>query len=686
MMNLYIEDQLLDTYPGFKPEVTMSIDDLQNLDSKTTSYTKTIVLPGSANNNRLLGNIFEFNNANFTGDAGANVGYNFNAARQAKARIDINGLTIIKGVLRLLEIIIDGEIIEYEVSVFGELGGFVSKLGNKRLEDLDFSTYNHQYSVSNIESSWDNWNAGQGYYYPLIDYGNVSIDKIHYQFRAFRPALFLREYVDKIITGAGYTWESDFFDTDFFKRIIIPNNQKRLLISKTKAFYGTLDQRFIGLVNSSVSFNEPIRITNFVGGIFTTSDNKVYTYTGSSATLNLSTVIRGVWGSNFSSVIIRFEIFKNGATFYTSPLTVGSSTSGSFNYPINVDIPMDNGDTFNVQIIAVVFGLGITSLSVTITPASIIELNSLIPVLVPAELGDDIAMGRAIPPNIFQKDLFASVLKMFNLMVDEDKLREKHLKIEPWVDYYKSDPSYYEDWSHKVDRSSVIKIKPMSEITARYYQLKYKSDSDFYNDNYRKQYNEGYGDRVFDNNLDFAKETESVEVIFASTVLTGFDGVDKIVPAVYRKTNGIEDAFDHVIRIMQAKKIEGVTNWNILNGTSVIGTNDTYPYAGHFDDPDAPNADINFGATQQLYFELASGALSNNLSNTYYSPYLAEITDKDSRLLTVKMRLTEKDIYNLDFSKPKHIDGGLYRLIKIEDYSDGELSKVQLLRIIYNEY
>ena len=104
------------------------------------------------------------------------------------------------------------------------------------------------------------------------------------------------------------------------------------------------------------------------------------------------------------------------------------------------------------------------------------------------------------------------------------------------------------------------------------------------------------------------------------------------------------------------------------------------------DNPDAPNADINFGVPKELYFELVSGALSNNLFNAFYSPYLAEITDKDSRLVTCKMYLNSTDIYNLDFSKFIWIDGVLYRLNKVKDYTEGELTEVDLLRVIYNQY
>ena len=133
-----------------------------------------------------------------------------------------------------------------------------------------------------------------------------------------------------------------------------------------------------------------------------------------------------------------------------------------------------------------------------------------------------------------QKDFFASILKLFYLMVTEDKYKEKHLKIEPWTWFYNLDSDSYVDWSMKLDRSQPIRIRPMSEINSRYYELKYKSDTDYYNDLYKKRYNEGYGDRKFVNELEFAKDSQSTEVIFSSTPLLGYTGQDKIVPTIMK--------------------------------------------------------------------------------------------------------------------------------------------------------
>lgn len=702
MTRIFIEGYELDVNQGFTNQLTYSIDDLSQLDAKTTSFSKTIVLPGTANNNKLLGNIFEFGNSNFTTNEGKNVFYNFNASKSAQARIEMDGLQVMKGVLRLLEIIIDGDAIEYEVALFGELGGFYTSLGAKKIEELDFSEHNHTYSIANITASWDA-SGGTGYYYPLIDYGNVSpasayFNKKNFYYTAFRPALFLREYVDKIIRGAGYTWESNFFNTAFFKRLIVPNNQTKLSYKKSRIFSAS--------PTGTISLNNDITLTNQVFGNFTTANNITYTYTGATTfTGTINCNFSGTWKiatppSQLGTAKGIFRLYKNGSYLtdgsisLLNPAIIGGLGANNISYPFNISfnfgditpITLATNDTFKIRL---EFYEGNSGLITTFAGNSL-TLDARYPLLTPALLGDDLRISDTIPANVLQKDFFSSVMKMFNLIITEDKYTEKKLIIEPYVDFF--DTANYIDWSNKVDRSQVMRIKPMSEINARFYTIKYKQDSDFFNEDYRKKWAQGYGDRVFDNQQEFAKDSDSVEVIFSNSPLVGYSGEDKIFPAIYKKNNEVEESISHNIRIMQIKKITGVATWKIYSEVRILGvpqtlhTSTVYPYAGHLDDPDAPNADLCFGVPNELYFELAAGALGNNLFNAYYSPYFAEITDKDSRLLKCKMKFNIRDIYNLDFSKFILIDGVLYRLYKISDYSDGETCNVELLRVIYTTY
>ena len=680
MTRIFIEGYELDLTEGLSNQITYAIDDLQNLDSKSTSFTKTIILPGTTNNNSLFGNIFDFNNANFNNPITSNVLYNFNAAKNATARIEVNGLQIMKGVLRLLEIVQHNGGIEYECSIFGELGGFVNKLGNARLEDLDFSEYNHGYTVTNIVNSWDT-SGSTGYAYPLIDYGNVStgaygVAKKDFQYKTFRPALFVREYLKKIINNAGYTFEGTFLDSAFFRRLMIPHNQQ-VLTSRSNLLFSAAP-----VVKSYIVEPDSIDFNVLTAGSFTpTVSGNVFTYTGAAIVTSIDLNLRGTINniSPFApSVYVRIQ--KNVTVIGEYLMNVTSTP-----YPFNVFINLTNVTLATNDEIRITVNGNYSNLDII---GNSLSFGSNIPTNVPINLDDNISVNDTIPKGVFQKDFFTSLLKMFNLMVTEDKYIANHLIITPYVDFWSGDVL---DWSDKLDRSQPIKIKPMSEINARYYNLKYKQDNDYYNEEYRKKYTEGYGDRIYDNGLEFAKDSESVEVVFANSVLYGAVGTDKVYPAIYKKSNENtkEDPMDHIIRIVQIKKIpSGVASWAIMDSATTLTTNTKYLYGGHFDDPDAPNSDISYGAPKQLYFDLSTGNLTNNLFNVYYSPYMAEVTDKDSRLLSGMFKLSDLDMFNLDFSKFIFIDGGLYRISKISDYSPetNDLTKVELLRVINKTY
>jgi hypothetical protein len=399
-----------------------------------------------------------------------------------------------------------------------------------------------------------------------------------------------------------------------------------------------------------------------------------------------------------------FAILKNGSTYIYAnqvgsqrPTFIGfqNDTNASFNISATFGsaanpVEFVNNDTFKLVVILTQFNSD--AVEVNINSGTLSIEGS--PLYTPAVYGQTLAITDTIPKGILQKDFFSSILKMFNLMVTEDKDKEKHLIIEPYVDFYDTSISSYLDWSDKVDRSKPIKIKPMSEVNARFYQFKYKQDNDYWNEKYRKKNVEGYGDRVYDNALEFTKDTDTTEVIFSATPLVGYSGTghDKVFPAIYKYNNSAEEMIEHNIRILSARKITGVTTWRIKSNLNFanLASLTSYGYAGHFDHPITMNYDLNFGATKELFYSVNTSSiyasLSTNLFNVFYSPYFAEITDKDSRLVTCKMRLNEKDIYNLDFGRFVWVDGVLYRLIKIVDYSEADVCEVQLLRAINTTY
>jgi len=678
---IYIEEQKIDLLQNLSTEFTYAIDDVSDFASRNTSFSKTINIPGTANNNLIFGYIFELNNANNTDNALPNVGYNYNVTKQANCKIFIDKVQIFKGTLRILEILIDKETIEYQCSVVGELGGFINQLGNKRLENLDFSAYNHTYSVANISGSWDN-PGGSGYYYPLIDYGNVStgqfgVAKKDFQYTTFRPALYVKEYIEKIFEGTDYTFDCPFFDTPLFKRLIIPHNQTNITALNNTSLSATADERRMNLTSDS-----SVKYTLVTAGSFTLDTNKeVFTYGGASITTNIRLTLTGTvvnFNTNQAdySVILR----KNGVQIGTQSFNANVRPFMSCNFTVE-GVTFNNGDTMAVEILGTFMVIDIVygELSVTTSTPTQVQIN----------LGEQIKVSETIPKGIFQRDFFLSVVKMFNLYVYENKFNDKELVISPYVDFYPTTSATALDWTNKVDRAKPISIKPMSEVNARYYDYKFKPDNDFYGENYRKKYTEGYGDFIYDTEFDYVKETDKLEVIFAASVLYQATGQDKVFPAIYKKSNSnsAEDRMDSIIRIMQTKKITSVNSWNIMNTTTVLGSYTSYGYAGHLDSPINSTVDINFGAPKEVQFAPANFT-ENNLFRDYHSSYILEITNKDSKLLSCFGLLDIVDIFNLDFSKYVYIDGVLFRLNKVENFNPMEYNttKLSFLKVIETRY
>lgn len=693
---IYIENQRLDLSKDLSTEFTYNIDDIKDFASRNTNFSKTIILPGNATNNKLFGHVFEFGSSNLYDDNQPNIGYNFNASKAAACVVFIDKVQIFKGIIRLLEIVIDNGTIEYECAVFGELGGFINALGNNKLEQLDFSEYDHDWTLANIQASWDSIN-GSGYYYPLIDYGKVSsADKHDWDVRAYRPALYVKEYIDKIITNSGYTYECSFFNSAVFRRLIIPHNQKDLTKTTSNFNVATRTTALEILSTRVIQFE-----TVTGSGLVVTSANSVFTYPFETST-NLK-INYSFFGDSTSGI---FYILRNAAIVYEFNFTDGFGIDGVLELLVNKD------DYIQFRITNTAPNRD--DPPVTLQEAQVSFFSDAL-VTTTVNFNDSLVMADLIPKGIFQRDFFASIVKMFNLYVVEDTNRINHIIIKPYIEYYDYDGQsllsiddfnsllqvneldylllsdatiQYLDWTYKVDRSKPMKLKPMSELNGRYFEFKYKSDTDYYNEQYQKKFSETYGTRIEDSGYDFAKEKQTAELIFSPTPLVGYPGEDKVFSTIFKLNNNIEDRTDHNIRIMQAKKISGVTAYDLNDGSTTEASLTTYGYAGHLDNPDTPNADLNFSVPAELYFPLATEYPTANLFNAYWSEYVAEITDKDSRLLSAFVYLKTKDIFSLDFSKLIWIDGALWRLNNIQDFNpmDINTTKAEFLKVIETTY
>lgn len=676
---IFIEKNRLDVSEEISTLLNFAIDDIKDFSSRSTTWSKTIVLPGTQNNNKLFGHIFQVGQANEFNDSLDNVGYNFNASKAADCIIFQDQMQTFKGVLRLMQInIVKGQI-EYEVAVFGELAGLNVKLSGALLEDLDFSQWDHVYNETNIVDSWNNTSVDV--YYPLIDHGTYSLLKHDWDIRTFRPALHVWEYIDRMFIAAGFRYSSDLFNTLRFRKLIIPHNQ-RYLYSAATDYIDANSTGQTGITVSGTKINFPITVS---ANGFTPSNASQHTWNYDNPTTISPTITVTLEGTYFTDEInMRMVLYRlRGAGPEEELASRVIVQGGAFSETMTVVAELQQNDDIYVKLVGPFFSsniIVISSAHLLVQPAAgqAVEIS----------VGDTVIMNSTIPKNVRQIDFLLGVVKLFNLYVYESLNDPKLIYLTPYIDFYSTDSTDSVDWTYKLNREKAIKIKPMSELNAKKYEFKYKPDSDFFNEAYRKRYGQGYGDYTFDSQFEFAEQTKAFEIIFSATPLVGYSGEDKVFSTIFKQSNDNEETIDSNIRILQSKKITGVTSWDILDGVSVLDSLTEYGYAGHFDDPDVPSNDLNFGALRELFFTLVSGDLTRTQFNLYWSSYMAEITDKDSKLLNAFFYLTAKDILSLDFSKKVFIDGVLYRLNAIKDYNASTPNdcEVELIKINYLIY
>ena len=684
---IYVENELIDLLKDIGTDFTYSVDDVKDFGSKNTSFSRTISIPATARNNQIFGFAFEIGMSQEHNMDLPNVNTNFTASQAAKCEVYIDKIQIFKGVIRILEMVTNKGITEYQCAVFGELGGFITELGNRRLEDLDFSEYNHTWNVTSIQNSWNTIN-GSGYYYPLIDYGDVSTNKDDFSVYTFRPALYVKEYIEKIFEGTTYTLNCDFFDTGFFKTLIIPNNSQGIRGTNDRFILGTKTISAV-LLNSNTPTARSANVgfdTTVLLDVTENAGKSIFTYTDGTKTVRTIASVTGVYQTDSASSIT--------ATLYIAGVAVQAFTQNTFSANNPFTFAFDfTGNIANTNTVRIEISVPVTANTyiVTISSASI-NLAQITSQIVDVAYNGVISINENLPKGIFQKDFFLSICKMFNMYVYQDNINEKQINISPYINFYGSAVTNSLDWSQKIDTGAPMSIKPMSQLNARYYAYKYTPDTDYYNDNYLKKYGQSYGDNLYDSEFDFVKETLSTQIIFAPSVLyqpQNHAHADKYYTTIFKLSNNNtqEDPMDSVIRILMAKKLSIAHTWHIKSGETGGGSNlanlNVYGYAGHLDDPITPTIDINFGVPKELQFP-ATTYPTNNLFNTYHLPYLLEVTDMESKLLTCKVYLSTNDIYNLDFSKYIWINGVLFRLNKVDGYNpmDYQTTTVNLLKVI----
>ena len=713
--NTFLWNELLDEYDQYfldlydwdNPRITLSIEDIETSNPESV-FTKTFRVPATPNNNQFFRFAFEIN------------GVDFDATVKKPAEILVDGQYFRAGHIRLNGIYYDNESnnIDYEILFMGELRDLATTIGDRTLCDLNFDDYAHANNYTNIVQSWQAFPEGgrtDGLFggdilYPLIEFGNTYDDKgvvqetriasvgsLNFTQNSnpvdsdrFKPMVRAKAIWDRIFQTYGYSYSSEFLNSDRFRKIYIsafgtePNINifSGSSVNIFSATNGFVPQRMTAPSKQLLRFEEEILdpANNYDTSIsrFTAPVNGSYTFSA------------------------RTEVYLR-TNNQSVPIT---ATIGIYKTPIGPNPPDIEGNSFSAT-----NALGILSVEGTLNlnageqVAILIEfsgtdytlnLNSAAFNQSSFECTD--APGNVIPNYMFdcdykQLDFIKDIITTFKLVIAPDNLNPRKFIVEPWIDFIGKGQKY--DWSQKLDGTKDIKLEPLFYTQTEDIDFSFSEENDYINEFHQQTTRFPYGRLQFLSDNDLLTGKREITTNFAPTPVLQIEGEDNdsnfVIPIIHTHSNtdyGLEHLpIKPLTRILFYNGIQdfnanvSFNHWHFTDGVTVHQL-DYWPLVSPYEDwPMNENSlNLNFNKDVAYFGENipgVNGSLGVSLFDEYWAPYISELYNRFGRRLTAHFILDNYDLQYLTFNDVIFLNGTWYRPEKIYDAQIGERTSVK---------
>ena len=716
---------ICDLYEDEDIPLSLSVDDFKNVAEKVQSYSKAFNLPATKRNNQIFDNIFEITRTD--------TGLNFNPYKRTKAILKQDGFLLFEGYLRMLDISDKSGETSYNVNLYSEVVALADVLGDKNFSELDFTELEHAYNKTQIQYSWnDGVTVGQttpitwtnpstsGFRtdfntlkYPFVDWthqqlvggstgtgaisGNPEYTALE---QIFRPFINIKYLIDRIFQVVPFTYESEFFNTDDFKKLYMDfnygDNEQTVGMGKHDSLNDTINSSTTSFTNLRLYEhypNFPLAEVGYdvtTGTLTSSADDSAYSV---NYTFVLNRSITGTaelrWvHKDASGNIINTIDFT--AVSYTS---AGVGSGNGLVYSGYFTILLANNDTlepqFKTSVTAGLLQKNYYSYCTFGLNASIITSNTLLQTL-RGETG--------------QWEFLKGLLTMFNLVTLPDEDNPSNIKIEPYGNIFISsgdpaNPNFFDetsselDWTEKVDVSE-MKLMPLTDLNKKTIFKFVEDEDDFAFMNYKRQVGGHlYGSKKYDASefTILAGEDEIIAEPFAATVVKPLmtQYPDLITPAIYSMDEEeVTKGFENSPRIMFNNGIKTtIYDYFIPAQNGLLSANLTeYLQFSHLTDIPtiqatstvAGSRDFHFGQCQLL--QPVGNSVPDNLFNLYWLPYYSELYNPDTRIMTIKVNLSPSDINTFKFNDTVFIKNRTFRVNKI-DYKPNDLATVEFILI-----
>lgn len=731
-MELYINNILVDLNDKIPFPLTFAISDIKDLSARKGNNSKTIGLPGTPTNVQLMANVFSL-----SATAGAPMTFmNYDPSVKASARYYHNGVLEFNGVCQVQECIQQDGNWTFNIVLISETIDYIGRLKDIKINAMDWNEYNHQFIKANQEETWNGFiqsngvstaNAdatdwyGLGYYYGLIDYGYQRLTESTFAVDQIVPQVFCYDILLRSFNAAGITWDSTFFESQTFKRLLMAypggvlpqitpeqaaidsafttenNDASGFVMEATSATgnfwinnftsFNIYDSTIVADPSSQIQTASPLVFVPSSEGIFAVryqGDHEITISTNAGLIL---------WGNYTVSLVVR----KNGLNDTTTQIATGSITTPvttSITIPYSFDIaPLVNltfsdvldarlrldftdGQTsgfgnITVQIESITASLDVEKQPQALTAGSTLNLSTILP---------------AMTADVF----FKGLVSMFNLYVKPNDTDPTIMEIEPLVDFYEGTDTAL-DWTKKIDRSEPVKITPTINFAAKEYAFTFEKDDDYWSKRYADDTLLEYGNNSVSSGTAFSQNKTETKLPFSQKPLVRLpDGegfTELIMPCVYQQkieSNGSINRVEKTAKPFIVQLIKGDPgtlqsgDWTYIDEFDNSTAEIKYPYVGHLDSILDPTFDLNWGVPLYIFYSTGEETLytTNNLYG-YHERFIREIVSKFGKQLTAKVMLHSNDIGSLDFKKLINIDGVIFRLQKVSNYDSGKYTSTE---------
>ena len=715
---------ICDLYEDEDIPLSLSVDDFKNVAEKVQSYSKAFNLPATKRNNQIFDNIFEITRTS--------TGLNFNPYKKTKCILKQDGFLLFEGYLRMIDISDKSGEISYNVNLYSEVVALADLLGDKTFSELDFTELEHEYQKTNIQRSWNDAGTGITYTnastsgfrnaystvkYPFVDWthqqlvggstgtaaisGNPEYTNLG---QIFRPFINIKYLVDRIFEVVPFTYESEFFDTDEFKKLYMDfnwgsENTPELIESTSYSPMYWFNQGTGGVANiATTSFTN--MILNSLVPLFGNppppnynTSTHIITSTVANETYEISYVYT-IENTDSSPRTVECQWLYNSTPINPSGV-VTIAAGGTFDYGGTFTQIMPTvGDTLQVQFKASVGSVVRQKQDTTYWTASTainVGVSSITTNVILQTLRGELG----------QWEFLKGLMTMFNLVTLPDEDNPSNIKIEPYRDIFISsgdaaNPNFFDDtsieldWTEKIDVSE-MKLLPLTDLNKTTIFKFVEDEDDFPFMNYKRQVGGHlYGSKKYDASefTILEGEDEIIAEPFAATVVKPLMSQyhDLITPSLYsyNSDDDTSESFENSPRIMFNNGIKTtVFSYYIPEQNGLFSANLTeYLQFSHLTSlpPGAIGTnrrDFNFGECQ-LITTATAAPTNNNLFNLYWLPYYAELYNPDTRIMTIKVNLSPSDINTFKFNDTVFIKNRTFRVNKI-DYKPNDLATVEFI-------